>query len=202
MKIDTLVLASNNPHKTDELRALLDGLPVTLKDLSDYPGMQPVDEDGDTLEDNAVKKALAAHVYTGLPAVADDTGLEVYYLLGAPGVYSARYAGEGATYADNVRKLLRTMTQVPARKRQARFRTVIAAAGFGRMQTFEGRVEGAITLAPAGTNGFGYDPIFRVEGMTRTYAELSADEKNSISHRARAMMQFRTWLAEYLKGHQ
>ncbi len=200
MMIDTIVLASNNPHKTTELRALLEGLPVTLKDLSDFPGMPPVDEDGETLEDNAIKKALAAHVFTGLPSVADDTGLEVYYLLGAPGVYSARYAGEGATYADNVRKLLRTMTQVPARRRQACFRTVIATAGMGRPETFEGRVEGVITLEATGTNGFGYDPIFRPADLSRTYAELSIDEKNTLSHRARAMMQFRSWLAQHLKG--
>jgi len=194
MKLDTLVLATRNPHKTEELKALLAGLPVAIKDLRDFPQCPDVEEDGETLEDNAWKKALSAHACTGLPALADDTGLEVYYLLGRPGVHSARYAGEAASYADNCHKLLREMTQVPARKRQARFRCVLALAAKGLEQQFEGMVQGSILLAPRGGNGFGYDPLFRPDGFDRSFAELTADEKNAISHRGRAMAQFRAWL--------
>lgn len=194
MKIDTLVIATRNPHKTAEIRAMLDGLPVTIKDMSDFPDCPDVVEDGRTLEENALKKALEIHRCTGLPVIADDTGLEVYYLLGEPGVRSARYAGEDATYDDNNHKLLGRMRQVPARKRDARFRCVVAFVANGVEELFEGKVEGHILLAPRGGNGFGYDPIFRPDGYDRSFAELSADEKNAISHRARAIARFKDYL--------
>jgi XTP/dITP diphosphohydrolase len=187
MKFDTIVVATRNPHKAQEIRAMFAGLPVTIKDLRDFPDCPEVDEDGETLEDNALKKARAAHRCTGLPAIADDTGLEVYYLLNAPGVYSARYAGENATYEDNNRKLIQEMTQVPARRRQARFRCLVALAANGSEELFEGKVEGTILLAPRGENGFGYDPLFRPAGLEGSFAELSAERKNAISHRARAI---------------
>lgn len=187
MKFDTIVVATRNPHKAQEIRAMFAGLPVAIKDLRDFPDCPEVDEDGETLEDNALKKARTAHRCTGLPAIADDTGLEVYYLLNAPGVYSARYAGENATYGDNNRKLIREMTQVPARRRQARFRCLVALAANGGEELFEGKVEGGILLAPRGENGFGYDPLFRPAGLAESFAELSAERKNAISHRARAI---------------
>ena len=194
MKYDSIVVATRNPHKVEEIRAMLAGLPVTVRDLRDFPDCPDVVEDGDTLEANALKKARAAYRCTGLPVIADDTGLEVYYLLGAPGVYSARYAGENATYEDNNRKLLREMTQVPARKRQARFRCVIALVAGDGDQLFEGKVEGVILHAPRGGNGFGYDPVFRPDGFDRSYAELDADEKNAISHRGRAVQELLSFL--------
>ena len=187
MKYETIVVASRNPHKAEEIRALLAGLSITVKDLRDFPDCPEVIEDGETLEENALKKARSAFRCTGLPVIADDTGLEVYYLLGAPGIYSARYAGENASYEDNNRKLLKEMTQVPARRRQGRFRCVIALADKSGEQMFEGKVEGSILLSERGDNGFGYDPVFRPDGFTESYAELSAEQKNAISHRGRAM---------------
>jgi XTP/dITP diphosphohydrolase len=196
MKLDTIVLATRNPHKAAEMKALFADLPFTVRDLSEFPSCPDVEEDGDTLEDNAYKKAEAAYRCTGLPAVADDTGLEVYYMLGRPGVYSARYAGEDATYADNCKKLLHELTQVPARKRDARFRCVIALVGPGTEEYFEGRVEGRILLSPQGSSGFGYDPVFQAEGFTRSFAELTPEEKNAVSHRGNALRTLKEFLAK------
>jgi XTP/dITP diphosphohydrolase len=190
MKTETLVIATNNIHKTEEVRAILKQLSITVKDLRDFPPYPEPAEDGVTLEENALIKARAAFRQTGLPAIADDTGLEVYYLLGAPGVFSARYAGENASYEANCAKLLRELTQVPERKRQARFRCAIAYVDKTCEQCFEGKVEGKILLLPRGTSGFGYDPIFQPEGYDRTFAELTAEEKNAISHRGRAIRSF------------
>jgi XTP/dITP diphosphohydrolase len=195
MKLDTIVLATRNSHKAEEIRAMLQGLPITIRDLNDFPDCSEVEEDGETLEDNAWKKAMAAYQCTGLPAIADDTGLEVYYLLGRPGVHSARYAGETATYEENCKLLLREMTQVPARKRQSRFRCVIALVGPGLERFFDGRVEGRILLAPRGANGFGYDPVFEADGFNRSFAELTPEEKNAISHRGLAIKQLKEFLA-------
>ncbi len=196
MIIDSLVIATRNRHKTREIAALLAHLPVRVRDLSEFPDAPEVEEDGDTLEANALKKARSAHAHTGLPALADDTGLEVFYLLGAPGVYSARYAGEQATYDDNNRKLLDAMKQVPARKRDARFRCVVAFVYKGEARTFEGAIDGHIGIERRGTNGFGYDPVFYPAGDTRSYAEMSDTEKNAISHRARAVSAFAQFLAD------
>ncbi len=194
MKFDTIVVATRNVHKVEEIRAMLAGLPVAVKDLREFPDCPEVEEDGETLEENALKKARVAFQCTGLPVIADDTGLEVYYLLGAPGVYSARYAGEDATYADNNRKLLKAMTQVPARRRQARFRCVVALVSRSGEQLFEGKVEGDILRETRGANGFGYDPVFRPDGFRESYAELAAELKNSVSHRARAIEAFLSFL--------
>jgi XTP/dITP diphosphohydrolase len=194
MKYDTIVVATRNPHKAEEIRDILGGLPVTVKDLRDFPDCPDVVEDGESLAENALKKARAAFRCTGLPVIADDTGLDVYYLLGAPGVYSARYAGEQASYADNNRKLLKDMTQVPARRRQARFRCVIALVAKDGEYLFEGRVEGSILRSPRGENGFGYDPVFRPDGFAQSYAELDAGQKNAISHRGRAIQDLITFL--------
>ncbi len=196
MKFDTIVLATRNPHKAGEMRALLADLNVKVRDLSEFPDCPEVEEDGTTLEDNAYKKALSAYRCTGLPAVADDTGLEVYYLLGEPGVYSARYAGENATYEDNWKKLIRDMTQVPARKRQARFRCVIALVAAEAEEYFDGRVEGRILLEPRGQSGFGYDPIFEADGFDRSFAELTPEEKNAVSHRGNALRLFKKFFAK------
>lgn len=193
-QLDTLVIATRNKHKAEELMSMLSDLPIRIKVLSEFPHCQDVIEDGETLEANAIKKAQAAFECTKLPSIADDSGLEVYYLLGEPGVRSARYAGEKVSYHDNNVLLLQKLRQVPVRKRQARFRTVIALAGIGPIKTVEGKCEGAIVFEPCGTNGFGYDPLFRPQGYDKTYAEMSAEEKNRMSHRAMATGQLKELL--------
>ncbi len=177
-----LVIASANPEKVAEIRDILRGFELVAR-----PSTIPeVDETGTTLEENARLKAAAILEGSGEAAVADDTGLEVSALGGAPGVHSARYAGEGATYADNVRKLLSEMDGVEDRR--ARFRTVaLALLPDGRELSAQGVVDGSIALEPRGSNGFGYDPVFVPDGeQGLTYAEMGAGEKNLVSHRGRA----------------
>ena len=161
---------------------------MELVTLADWPGAVAPAETGDTLRANAAIKARAAVALTGLPAIADDTGLEVDALNGAPGVHASRYAGPKATYAENVAKLLRELAGVPPERRTARFRTVCYAAWPDGMEmSADGVLAGTITEAPRGANGFGYDPVFVPKGETRSYAEHTDDEKNAISHRARAV---------------
>jgi len=190
------IVATFNPDKAAELRVLLALPDVELVVLADWPGATAPEETGATLLENARIKALAAVALTGLPAIADDTGLEVDALSGAPGVHAARYAGPRATYADNVAKLLRELAGVPPERRTACFRTVcFAALPDGTEMSADGTLQGTITDAPRGTNGFGYDPVFVPRGETRTYAELTDAEKNAISHRGRAVRWLRKLLA-------
>jgi XTP/dITP diphosphohydrolase len=197
-----LVLASANPDKAREIEAILSAaLEVTLLPRpSDVPD---VVEDGDTLLDNARLKARALVAATGMASVADDTGLEVDALGGAPGVYSARYAGEDVTYADNVAKLLRELGALPdtGGERRARFRTVaLAAFPDGTELWAEGAVEGSITLEVRGDAGFGYDPVFAIApsegGDGRTFAEMTPAEKGAVSHRGRAFRSLADLLAQ------
>ncbi len=182
------VVATFNRHKAAELHALLALPGVALVPLADWPGATSPEEHGATLLENARIKARAAVALTGLPAIADDTGLEVDALGGRPGVHAARYAGPDATYEENVAKLLRELAGIPAAKRTARFRTVcVAAWPDGHELDAEGALEGVIVEPPRGANGFGYDPVFVPAGGTRTYAELTDAEKNAMSHRARAV---------------
>jgi XTP/dITP diphosphohydrolase len=182
------VLATFNRDKLRELTALLDVQGLELTALYDVPGATAPAETGATLEENARLKAHAARALTGLPAIADDTGLEVDALGGRPGVRAARYAGPDATYADNVRKLLGELAGVADDARGARFRTVcVACWPDGVEMAAHGVLEGRITRGPRGTNGFGYDPVFEAEGHGRTLAEMADDEKNALSHRARAI---------------
>lgn len=197
-KIETLVIATKNKHKADEIRSMLSELPIKLTDLSVYSQCPDVEEDEETLEGNAIKKARTVHEYTKVPTIADDSGLEVYYLLGEPGVMSARYAGKQANYDDNNRLLLLRMRQVPDRKRHARFRTVIAFVGAGATKTVEGICEGKIVFAPRGAIGFGYDPLFQPLGYDLTFAEMSAEMKNSISHRAKAIAKLKNLLQKLI----
>jgi XTP/dITP diphosphohydrolase len=190
------IVATFNRDKAAELQVLLALPDVELVVLADWPGATAPEETGATLLENARIKALAAVALTGLPAIADDTGLEVDALRGAPGVHAARYAGPKATYAENVAKLLRELAGVPPEQRTARFRTVCFAAWpDGTEMSADGALQGTITDTPRGTNGFGYDPVFVPRGETRTYAELADAEKNAISHRARAVRWLRKLLA-------
>jgi XTP/dITP diphosphohydrolase len=198
-----LVLASANPDKAAEIAAVLDD--VLDVELVPRPAAVPdVVEDGATLLDNARLKARALVEATRLPAIADDTGLEVDALAGAPGVYSARYAGEGVTYADNVAKLLAELGTLPdgGGNRTARFRTVaLAAFPDGSEVSAEGVVEGAIAHHPQGSGGFGYDPVFvPAEGGGRTFADMAPAEKHAISHRGRAFRSLAAALAARRPG--
>ncbi len=187
------VLATFNRDKARELRSLIRAPWIELVPLYELEGSRVPPESGRTLVENALEKARAAVENTGLPAIGDDTGLEVDALGGAPGIYAARYAGVGATYADNIAKLLDALKRTPPEARTARFRTVCVACfpedeWMGRKpdQIGEGVLEGRIVEAPRGRDGFGYDPVFEVAGQGRTLAEMSLEEKNALSHRARA----------------
>lgn len=195
-----IVLATRNQGKIREMKALLEGLPVEVLTLDDFSDLSLPQEDGRTFEENALKKAKAVAEATGLWALSDDSGLEVDHLGGKPGIHSARYAGEGSTDEENNRKLLKELNGVPAEKRKARYRCVIALVGpKGESFTFEGECEGIISEYPKGEGGFGYDPIFFLPEKGKTMAELRPEEKNRISHRGKALGRFREWLKEYLK---
>ncbi len=186
-----LVFATHNVHKTSEVSAILKDK-VDLINLSQLGCNEEIPETADTLAGNALQKARYVYEKYGLDCFADDTGLEVDALDGGPGVYTARFAGEGCTFEQNVDKILRVMNGVENRK--ARFRTVIALIQGGKEYLFEGEVRGEITPDRVGEKGFGYDPVFRPEGYTRTFAEMGPDEKNRISHRARAVQAFAEFL--------
>jgi len=200
MPFSTLFLASGNPHKIEELTDLLAPFSLELRSTKDLSDPHEVEEDQPTLEGNALKKARFWFDATGIPAIADDTGLEVHSLDGAPGVYSARYAGENVTYQDNVDKLLRELKRKTDRR--ARFRTVLALVTADGEYTWEGVCDGVITEHPAGGGGFGYDPVFRSDGYEETFAELSSAEKNRISHRGRALQAFAADLEQWSESHQ
>jgi XTP/dITP diphosphohydrolase len=191
--MDKLILCTGNAGKTQELQALLPSH-ITLFSLADVDLPHELPETGNTLEANALQKARFAHARTGLPCVADDTGLEVDALGGAPGVFSARYAGEARNAQANMTKLLDELKGHD--DRSARFRTVLALITDKGEVTFEGKVEGTIGHSPKGANGFGYDPIFIPEGYSETFAEIEPALKNSMSHRGRAVQR----LLAYLSG--
>lgn len=197
-----IVLATRNQHKQQELVALLGGLDITIRTLDDFPEAPEVVEDGDTCEANAMKKAVEIARHTGLPAVADDTGLEVDALGGRPGAFAARYAGEHATYDDNCRKLLRELEGIPPGQRTARFITVAAIAfPGGKTMSAKGILEGVIAESVVGSNGFGYDPVFIIPEHGQTLGQLPPDVKNRISHRARAFAQAKTLLQQSMAEH-
>ena len=195
-----LVLATHNRDKTREISALLSDIGVEVRTLDAFPQIGRVPEDAGTLEGNALLKASAVIRATGLPSLGDDTGLEVHALYGEPGVYSSRYSGEHATYAENVAKLIAKMKGFTPRRRAARFRCALAfvAPGMGP-RTVEGVCLGTILERPRGTGGFGYDPVFLPTGYDSTLAEMDLSLKNSISHRARGMQKMLPILREYFK---
>lgn len=184
-----LVLATRNPDKVQEIREAFSDIDVEILTAEDFPGMPEVVEDGNTIKENAVKKARSVADFTGLFALADDTALEIETLGGAPGVRSSRFAGEGATYADNVRKVLRLLNGIPWEQRRARFRCVMVLAQREWQQVVEGTCEGYVTFEPRGTLGFGYDPIFYLPEWGKTFAEMDLRQKNQVSHRGRALEQ-------------
>jgi XTP/dITP diphosphohydrolase len=193
-----LVVATRNPHKVNEIMAMAGDL-FEVRDLSTLPEAADVEETGATFEENARLKALAASARTDQFVLADDSGLEVEALGGAPGVCSARYAGPGADDAANNAKLLGALADTPADRRAARFRCVLVVARNGRVVArFEGTVDGRILTAPRGAHGFGYDPLFVPEGRAHSFAELGPETKNRLSHRARALQQFLTWAKDPL----
>lgn len=194
-----LVIATRNAHKLNEIRSIFNFQKSQVLSAFDFPEIPDVIEDGDTLEANAIKKAVEIAKATECWALADDSGLEVAALNGAPGVYSARYAGEQCSYGDNNKKLLKELEDKG--DRSACFRTVIALSDpGGNVQTVAGECSGQIIQELRGSNGFGYDPLFIPDGYTETFAELDASVKNSISHRARALQLAHTVWADLLSA--
>jgi XTP/dITP diphosphohydrolase len=185
-----LVLATRNAGKTREIREFLRDFPVEIKNLDDLGPIPSVEEDGTTFDENAYKKASFTAKVLGLPALADDSGLEVDALGGAPGVHSARYAGQSATDAENNSKLMHKMDGET--NRTAAFTCVISiAVPSGAALTYEARCEGLIAETPGGNKGFGYDPVFYYPPLKRTFAQLSAEEKNRVSHRGKALAELK-----------
>ncbi len=184
----TIVLATTNKGKTREFQKLLKDFPITIKNLADFGPIPDVIEDGETFDDNAYKKASFTARVLGYPAIADDSGICVEALDGAPGVYSARYAGESASDADNVKKMLENLQN--HENRNAAFKCVISiAVPTGAALTYEGDCKGVITDEPIGDNGFGYDPLFFYPQLNKTFAQLTIEEKGEVSHRGRAIKQ-------------
>lgn len=196
---ETLLLGTGNPHKVAELVEILRGLPWDVKSLADFPKVPEPAEDGDTFEANAIKKAVYYSRQFDVCCVADDSGLSVDALNGKPGVLSARYAGDQCNYADNNAKLLQELAHISDGHRSARF---VCCAAFahrsGRTHTETGVVEGRILTEQRGTQGFGYDPLFIPRGHDLTFAEMDSDQKNAISHRARAFRRLRIYLETLL----
>ena len=192
-----MLAATTNKHKVREFQEILEDLKEKINIITTdaVPNFPEIIEDGTTFEENAMKKAKEASAYADMVAMADDSGLVVEALGGAPGIYSARYAGEGATDADRIAKLLKEMDGVTDRR--AKFVCAAAIAYRGKeVKIFVGEVKGTIALAPSGSNGFGYDPVFIPDGFEKSFAELTEDEKNAISHRGRAMRAVAGFLRE------
>jgi XTP/dITP diphosphohydrolase len=197
------VIATHNKDKLIEIKSILKEskqlASVEFLSLRDFPNIPEIIEDGKTMQENAVKKALTTAKITNLITIADDTGLEVKFLNGAPGVYSARFAGPGCTYNDNNMKLLNLMKDVPTDKRDARFTCIVAIAKpNGDYFIVEGSIKGMIATEPKGKNGFGYDPLFYVPEHNKSFAELDTKTKNKISHRAKAINKSKKVLIELL----
>jgi XTP/dITP diphosphohydrolase len=194
-----LILATNNPHKIAEITAILASIPIKILSASDFADFPKVEETGQTLEDNAGSKVKMIWDTYHIPSLADDTGLEVDYLNGAPGIFSARFAGPGCSYNDNKKKLLSLMEGIPESQRKARFRTAIAFIDKdGTLHSVDGVLDGSIATRPRGKFGFGYDPIFVVFGTDRTLSQFPPKEKNGISHRSRALAKIQPIIIEAL----
>ena len=194
-----LIIATHNSDKEKELRSVLDDCPVEVMSLEQFPDIGDIEETGSTLYENAKLKADTVNRITNLPCLGDDTGLEVDALGGAPGIYSARYAGDDVSYEDNMTKLLEELRSTPSEKRIARFRTIIFYTDGERELYTQGEIQGIITKSPRGANGFGYDPVFYIPELKKTMAELTSIEKNKLSHRGQAMRKFRKLLLDIIQ---
>ena len=195
-----VVIATHNKDKLKELKNGLSTLSIELMDLSSFPDIGEIIEDGKTLNENALIKAKTVFDITGIPAIADDTGLEVDAIGGKPGIYTARFAGENCTYMDNVNKMLSVMKNIKESNRGAVFKTVMAFYDGQRELFSEGVVKGVITKEKKGLGGFGYDPIFYVVEEGKTFAEMTIEKKNIISHRGRAIKKLMPILSSYFKS--
>ena len=194
-----IIIATHNKDKFKELYHGLSSLDIKLLSLYDFPKIKEIVEDGETLKDNALIKARTVYKITSLPTISDDTGLEVDALGGAPGVFTARYAGENCSYLDNVNKMLKEMKNVPENKRGATFKTVMAYVDDKVELTSEGIVQGTVTRTKKGVAGFGYDPIFYVPDIGKTFADMKIEKKNLVSHRSRAIKALKADLVSTLK---
>ena len=193
-----LILATTNTNKVKEFQEILKDFPIEIRSLADFGPLPEAIEDGETFDDNAYKKAIHTAKILGFPAIADDSGLVVEALNGAPGVYSARYAGEKATDKENVDKLLQDMQGI--KNRRAAFQCVLSiAVPSGPALTYEGRCEGTLLDERRGETGFGYDPIFYFEDLGKTFAECTMEEKNKVSHRGKALADFKAEFPQVLK---
>ena len=197
-----LLLATGNRHKIREIREILEDMrEMEFLSLVQFPQLPEVVESGSTLKENAIQKASHAVSWTHHLSLAEDTGLEIDALGGRPGVRSARFAGDQASYEQNIEKVLSLMRQIPSERRGGRFRSVVAIAEpGGGLHIFEGICEGLITTERRGKGGFGYDPIFEVAGFGKTFAEMEPEQKNSISHRALALQKAKVLLLELGRG--
>ena len=197
-----IILATHNSDKRKEMMAALTDLNVEILSLVDFPQVGEIVEDGETLTANAIIKAKAVFDITGIPAISDDTGLSVDALHGAPGVYSARYAGENATYDDNVEKLVDEMKNVLPENRGAQFQTIMVYIDKNTELIVDGVVKGQIANTSKGVGGFGYDPVFYIPKQEKTFAEMTIQEKNQISHRGIALRNLKGILYSYLNNPQ
>ena len=197
--VKEIVIATHNPDKKKEIMIALRELGVNILSLDSFPEIGEIEETGSTLLENSLIKARTVSAVTGKPAIADDTALEVDALNGAPGIYSARYAGINVSYEDNVRKLLSEMSSFDMDSRTARFRTVVGFHSSNEELWTEGVIEGSITMNAIGKGGFGYDPVFRLRKTGKTFAEMTRQEKNRISHRGVALDKMRQLLKENIK---
>ena len=196
--MNKIVIASSNQHKVSEITPEINSIFHKIYSLSDFPKIGEIKEDGNSIRENSFIKSRVTFDYTNIPSLADDTALEVDYLNGDPGLYTARYAGESATYDDNINKLLKAMDGVLTKMRTARFRTVITYVDGGKNDFFvEGCVEGYILNDKQGESGFGYDPIFLPRDSQSTFSEMTQMEKNKISHRAKALIKMKKLLKHY-----
>lgn len=190
-----LVLATQNKDKVKEIKKFLSGLKIPILTLDDFKNNSKLKETGKTLEENALQKAQQVFKLTGLPTLADDSGLKVQYLKGKPGVRSSRFAGKKATYLDNNLKLLKLLKEVPFSKRKAQFRCVMALKlDAKKVRLLQGKISGYIAKERKGRSGFGYDPVFYVPNLKKTFAQLSLKQKNKISHRAKALLKVKKYL--------
>ena len=197
--MQTLILATGNEHKVTEIREILNDPSIDIKTAREAGVSDKLREDGNSFEDNALQKARAVYQATGKPSLADDSGLEVYFLNHRPGVRSARYAGDNATDEENNNKLLNELGALSFRRRTAKFCCVMAFVADGIEEIVEGECRGIILEQPRGTNGFGYDPLFKPDGYDRTFGEMAVSEKHKLSHRARALQKMKPVLEKYFR---